>query len=191
MCLASFCVFQPNSTLCSGWSLFKRPRDAGSWTPRWLLCLGRPRTRWPITDRHRWCIWCHILRCVYDQFSVSAWRVVVCSRWTGQCGPPFWLWSGYTRVDQVTRWSGSLWPWRRRHGSALRNVSPRSFIQHSVLPVDVLVQCGLSLEVCVCVCVSADGLSQCVCDANVLLGCQVTEGMLGIWRLSEEQITLC
>ncbi|KAK9952819.1 hypothetical protein ABG768_018625 [Culter alburnus] len=25
-----------------------------------------------------------------------------------------------------------------------------------------------------------DGLSQCVCDGNVLLGCQVTEGMLGI-----------
>ncbi|XP_016398757.1 von Willebrand factor A domain-containing protein 5A-like isoform X4 [Sinocyclocheilus rhinocerous] len=31
-----------------------------------------------------------------------------------------------------------------------------------------------------CVCVSADGLSQCVCDGNVLLGCQVTEDMLGI-----------
>ncbi|XP_016117889.1 von Willebrand factor A domain-containing protein 5A-like [Sinocyclocheilus grahami] len=29
-------------------------------------------------------------------------------------------------------------------------------------------------------CVSADGLSQCVCDGNVLLGCQVTEDMLGI-----------
>ncbi len=40
-------------------------------------------------------------------------------------------------------------------------------------------KCGV-VCVCVCVCVSADGLSQCVCEGNLLLGSQVTEDTLGI-----------